>query len=121
MSVEITTPPPAAPARTPPAAEAIPPRLLYPTAEAAVLLGMHPRDVLRLIHDRKLKAVREVVRGTGRRPRLKVSAAAIAEYVASLKPAHEPPPPKRARAPRLATPAAVRRELERLPHEYYPA
>lgn len=89
---------------------------LHDTREAGRLLGgLHPRDVLRLIHAGHLKAKPQTIRGgKGKtlRPRLYVPASAIAEYIEKLPYAEksrpdDPPAPKR----RTTAPRGVRAEL----------
>jgi hypothetical protein len=70
---------------------------LYSIAKAGELLGgKHPNDVRALVHAGKLAGKREIVRGTGKRPRLVIPASAIDRYIRSLPDATEPAKPGRA-------------------------
>jgi hypothetical protein len=84
---------------------------LHDTREAGRLLGgLHPRDVLRLIHAKRLRAKAQTVRGENKRPRLYVPASAIAEYIESLPDADGEPAAPQSPAKRR-TPRGVRAEL----------
>jgi hypothetical protein len=82
-------------------------RLLSP-AQVAEALGLNVGDVGRLISAGTIPALRHIVRGTGKRPRLKVRESALIAYIDGLpdavgpvQHAREPSPRKRAMPPDL--------------------
>ena len=85
---------------------------LHDTREAGRLLGgMHPRDVLRLIHAGRLKAKAQTVRGEGKRPRLYVRASEIARYIDGLPDADGQKQQPEQPAKRQRKPKGIRAEL----------
>lgn len=69
--------------------------------EVGEVIGNHPNDVRKLIHDGRLSAKRQIVRGRGGRPRLKVLWSEVERYMRELDDAR--PDEKTERAPKAKT------------------
>lgn len=94
---------------------------LYDTTRTGELLGgLHPNDVLRLIHDGRLHAKKQRVRGKDLCPRYYVTATEISRYIHELPDAGDAPAPGTVEAGKKADrkPAGLRKELASIRTEY---
>ena len=86
---------------------------LYPTSVAGEILGLRPDDVLVLVRRGKLKAKRQVVRGSGKMPRLYVLQSSLQRYIEGLDDGADPMPQGEVRIPEKKTrmPVGLRAEI----------